>query len=286
MDLHLDRKDAVIKIERLESLYDVSGVISSKVSLKDILAATPVAIEAITGSDKMHIAIVKETVDGFELDRDFRTYTCPFPHHLMRKDERARVAMIVIKTNKPIMVLSSGRLIAYDELDEGCAGDILFTVVPLSVRDRSIGFLSVVAPENRRFNHTDIVLLTVIANQIAIAVENVRLRERMQKLILSEERHRIAEQVLAVIMKEYSRAEPGTSPRSMGIREELTPKERQVLTLMARGYTNEQIAKDLWVGLKTVKTHVSSIIRKLGQKNRVQAVICALKSGLIEFTPE
>jgi two-component system, NarL family, response regulator LiaR len=57
----------------------------------------------------------------------------------------------------------------------------------------------------------------------------------------------------------------------------LSPREREVLRLIARGHSNRQIAKDLRIGEQTVKTHVRSILTKLGLQDRVQAAIFALR---------
>jgi two-component system, NarL family, response regulator LiaR len=57
----------------------------------------------------------------------------------------------------------------------------------------------------------------------------------------------------------------------------LSPREREVLRLIARGHSNRQIARDLQIGEQTVKTHVRSILSKLGLQDRVQAAIFALR---------
>lgn len=64
--------------------------------------------------------------------------------------------------------------------------------------------------------------------------------------------------------------------------EELTTRELEILLLMAEGKTNQEIADELFIALKTVKTHVSNILSKLQVQDRTQAVIYAFKHSLVE----
>ncbi len=65
--------------------------------------------------------------------------------------------------------------------------------------------------------------------------------------------------------------------------EALTQRETEVLKLLARGKANKQIARELFVEEKTVKAHVSGILRKLGVSSRTQAALYAVRTGLVSM---
>jgi DNA-binding NarL/FixJ family response regulator len=62
----------------------------------------------------------------------------------------------------------------------------------------------------------------------------------------------------------------------------LTEREREVMALIARGSSNSEISKDLFIGAATVKSHVSNILAKLSLRDRAQIVVFAYESGLVE----
>jgi two-component system, NarL family, response regulator LiaR len=85
--------------------------------------------------------------------------------------------------------------------------------------------------------------------------------------------------VTARVMRELSEGEPAAGrPLDGG----LTPREREVLGLVARGLPNKLIARELGIAEKTVKAHVSSILAKLGVSDRTQAAVLAVRRGWVE----
>lgn len=68
-----------------------------------------------------------------------------------------------------------------------------------------------------------------------------------------------------------------------GAAEPLSERELEVLSLMAQGHSNKDIARELWLGESTVKTHVSHVLRKLGASDRTSAVLMALRAGLVRL---
>ena len=82
------------------------------------------------------------------------------------------------------------------------------------------------------------------------------------------------------LIEEYLRHPPVTGEEHAGLME-LTERERQVLVLMARGHSNDDIAGLLVIAEATVKTHVDRVLAKLGVSSRVQAVVLAYQQGLV-----
>lgn len=84
------------------------------------------------------------------------------------------------------------------------------------------------------------------------------------------------------VIEEFARA-PSPSHAARAGLGQLTGREIQVLTLLARGRSNAEIARELFVSEATVKTHVSNVLAKLSLRDRVQAVIAAYESGLVSI---
>lgn len=72
------------------------------------------------------------------------------------------------------------------------------------------------------------------------------------------------------------------TPNEKALHDDLTDRELEILLLLAKGRTNQEIADELFIALKTVKTHVSNILSKLEVQDRTQAVIYAFQHKLAE----
>ena len=89
----------------------------------------------------------------------------------------------------------------------------------------------------------------------------------------------LAPSVTRRVIEQFARrpVEPAVRERV----ESLTQREREVLILLARGMSNSELAAELFVTEGTIKTHLSSLLAKLGLRDRVQAVVLAYESGLV-----
>jgi DNA-binding NarL/FixJ family response regulator len=90
----------------------------------------------------------------------------------------------------------------------------------------------------------------------------------------------LAPSITRRLVEEFARR-PRASERPAAVAD-LTPRELEVLGLVARGLSNHEIATELVVGDATVKTHVARILQKLDLRDRVQAVVLAYEAGLVQ----
>jgi DNA-binding NarL/FixJ family response regulator len=90
----------------------------------------------------------------------------------------------------------------------------------------------------------------------------------------------LAPSVTRRLLEEFARRPAAERPPPASL-DALTPREREVLALVARGRSNAEIASELYVGEATVKSHVAHLLMKLGLRDRVHAVIHAYEVGLV-----
>jgi DNA-binding NarL/FixJ family response regulator len=91
----------------------------------------------------------------------------------------------------------------------------------------------------------------------------------------------LAPSVTRRLIIEFARQRPRTAAPAADALGSLTPRETQVLRLVAEGLSNPEIAARLVVTEETIKTHVSRVLGKLGLRDRTQAVVAAYETGLV-----
>lgn len=188
--------------------------------------------------------------------------------------------------------------------------------MPLLTDEGPVGILNLASPGRDVFDEETLKFLTAIGRALGLAfrratlqAEYVREREAIAKL---EERTRLARDIQHSVSQLLSAAGASLQIAKEGVKREvalersatlvtsslaelntldellqpttslqdLTPKEREVLALIAKGLTNKAIAKELSIAEKTVKTHVSSVLSKLNLKTRTAAALWAKERGL------
>jgi DNA-binding NarL/FixJ family response regulator len=91
----------------------------------------------------------------------------------------------------------------------------------------------------------------------------------------------LAPSITRRLIEEFTSSERPARPAPPAALATLSPRENEVFRLIARGHSNQQIARDLVVGETTVKTHVTRILTKLDLRDRVQVVVLAYEAGVI-----
>jgi NarL family two-component system response regulator LiaR len=126
------------------------------------------------------------------------------------------------------------------------------------------------------FAEDDRLLPAIQAGAAGYLMKNVQPKELARAVRAAHNGEALLDPGVAARLVEAIAQPPGEEPR-----EQLTPREREVLELIGEGYSNKRIALELGVSEKTVKTHVGHVLAKLGVADRTQAALHAVRSGLL-----
>jgi len=138
-----------------------------------------------------------------------------------------------------------------------------------------------VLPEGRvvvltSFPDDDRLLPAIRAGAAGYLLKDGRPQELVRAIRAAHAGEALLDPVVAARLVASIAQAPGEAPA-----ERLTPREREVLALIARGFSNKRIARELAVSEKTVKTHVGHVLAKLGVSDRTQAALHAVGAGLL-----
>ena len=129
------------------------------------------------------------------------------------------------------------------------------------------------------FHEDEHIFPALQAGAISYLLKDVKARELVEAIQRAAKGEAtLHPRVAARLIKQFSHEEP--ERRSLFT--ELTEREVEVLTLIARGFTNQKIAEDLVISVGTVKGHVSNILSKLHLADRTQAAVFAWQEGIIQ----
>jgi DNA-binding NarL/FixJ family response regulator len=174
-------------------------------------------------------------------------------------------AVYLAQLRRPDVVLMDIRMPGLDGLDatrQIIAGDDRIAVLMLTTFD-----INEYVYEALRAGASGFLLKDVLPEQLIAAVQVVASGEALLAPVITKR-----------LIEQFVRSAPAAIPPGF---EELTPRELEVLTLIARGLANGEIATELVLSEETVKTHVKRLFRKLGLRDRVQAVVVAYEAGLV-----
>ena len=128
------------------------------------------------------------------------------------------------------------------------------------------------------FHEDEHIFPALQAGAISYLLKDVKARELVQAIQRAAKGEAtLHPRVAARLIKQFSRQEPDRS----NLFTELTEREVEVLTLIARGLPNQKIAEDLVISIGTVKGHVSNILSKLHLADRTQAAVFAWQEGIV-----
>lgn len=173
---------------------------------------------------------------------------------------------------RPDVILMDVRMPVMNGLE--AAGEILGTALP-GTEHPAVLMLTTFDVDDYvydalRLGASGFLLKDALADELVTAVRVVAAGEAL-----------LAPSVTKRLLEKFAATRPRTTAPAARLNG-LTEREREVLRLVARGLSNQEIAAELVIAEQTVKTHVSKILTKLGLRDRVQAVVLAYDTGLVE----
>jgi DNA-binding NarL/FixJ family response regulator len=133
------------------------------------------------------------------------------------------------------------------------------------------------------FDIDEYVIEAIRAGASGFLLKDVRPSELIEAIrIVARGDALLAPSVTRRLLESIASSLPTPKPAKADLLDVLTPTERKVLTLVGRGASNHEIAAELFVADTTVRTHIRHILVKLALRDRVQAVVLAYDSGLVQ----
>jgi DNA-binding NarL/FixJ family response regulator len=132
------------------------------------------------------------------------------------------------------------------------------------------------------FDLDEYVYAAIRAGASGFLLKDVRPSDLIEAIrLIAEGNALLGPTVTRRLLDRFANADPDGRP-DPAIIASLTEREREILHLVASGLSNAELAQRLYLSETTIKTHVSSVLRKLGVRDRVQAVIVAYNAGLVQ----
>ncbi|HEX2422826.1 MAG TPA: response regulator transcription factor [Actinomycetota bacterium] len=133
------------------------------------------------------------------------------------------------------------------------------------------------------FDIDEYVIEAIRAGASGFLLKDVRPSELIEAIrIVARGDALLAPSVTRRLLESIAPSLPVLRPPKVGLLDALTPTERKVLALVGRGASNHEIAAELFVADTTVRTHIRHILEKLALRDRVQAVVLAYDTGLVQ----
>ena len=224
------------------------------------------------------------------------------PHARQRPSSRTRVLIVddqpLLRAGFKSVLEASGQI---DVVGEAATG--VEAIEQARRLDPDVVLMDVRMPDmdgiqaTRRMPHQKVLILTTfgldeyIIEALRAGASGFLLKDAPVEDLLSAVRAvaagdaQLSPAVTKRLLDQVARRLPAAVDHDETLLEELTARERDVLRLLALGMSNAEIGEALVVAEATVKTHVSSVLSKLGLRDRVQAVIYAYENGLVAPSP-